>query len=425
MRALIIWFTVAVVVGCFCGLIGSAFHIGVDKATEIRTAAPWLLLCMPAAGIVIVLVYKLFRTEGQGTNDIIDAAHSGSSLSIGLVPSIFIGTVLTHLVGGSSGREGAALQMGGDIGYHVGRLFHLRNQDMKVATMCGMAAFFSALFGTPFAAAVFSIMVVSVGSFLHMAFLPCFVAAFTAYIISVHLGVVPMHFDIIVPALSVSLFLRTAVLSLSFALVSTVFCTFLHTTEGLFRKGFLKNPYIRAVAGGIIIIALTYLCGTADYNGAGTDVIRAAVEDGTARPEAFLLKLLFTAVTLSAGYKGGEIIPSFFVGATFGCVAAPLLGVPAGFGAALGMIGVFCGATNCMFSSIVLAVELFGAEGLMFFALVCGVTYMVSGYSGLYSSQTILFSKIGADYLEVKTNHHHLGDRHDPAPEIRNTGTEH
>ncbi len=410
LEALIRWLTVAVLIGGCCGLAGSAFHVGVDEATHIREAHPWLLFCMPLAGLVIVWIYQFLKTNGQGTNDIIDAAYVGKDLSIWLVPSIFIGTVLTHLVGGSSGREGAALQMGGDIGQHVGKMFHFEDYDLKVATMCGMAAFFSALFGTPLTAAVFAIMVSAVGSFVHMAFLPSFVAAVTAYQVSLQLGVAPTRFTVAVPEFTVWLFIRVALLAVLFAWVSVLFCKGMHEIEHLMKKDPLANPWIRVVAGGLLIIGLTLLCGCSDYNGAGMNIITAAIEEGKARPEAFLLKLLFTAITLSAGYKGGEVVPSFFVGATFGCVAAPFLGIPAGFGAALGLVGVFCGATNCMFSSIILSVELFGMEGLLFFALVCSISYMLSGYSGLYSSQTILYSKVRAKYVEVKANGHHLGE---------------
>ena len=166
----------------------------------------------------------------------------------------------------------------------------------------------------------------------------------------------------------------------------------------------ISNPWVRVVAGGLAIIALTYLVGTRDYNGAGMEIITAAVEQGTAHPAAFLLKLLFTAITLAAGFKGGEVVPSFFVGATVGCVAAPLVGLPAGFGAALGLVSVFCGATNCPVASVFLSVELFGSEGLWYFALACGISYMLSGYSGLYSSQTILYSKLKARYINVHAN---------------------
>jgi H+/Cl- antiporter ClcA len=163
------------------------------------------------------------------------------------------------------------------------------------------------------------------------------------------------------------------------------------------------------VVGGVAVVGLTLLCGTGDYNGAGMNVIAAAVEQGTALPWAFLLKILFTALTLGSGYKGGEVVPAFFVGATFGCAAAPLLGLPAGFGAAVGLVSVFCGAVNCPVASIFLSVELFGSGGILYFAMACGFSYMLSGYNGLYSSQTIVYSKLKAQYINVRTNHHHAG----------------
>ena len=414
-RALAKWLALAAVIGALCGVIGSAFHIGVHHAAELRGAHPWLLWCLPRLGLVIVGFYKLTKTEGQGTNDIIDEVSQGKGLSLWLLPAIFLGTVLTHLGGGSAGREGAALQMGGTIGYHTGRLFRLDDRDMRTATMAGMAAFFSALFGTPLAATVFAMAVISIGVMYHAAFIPCLTASLMAFGVSLVMGVEPTRFTVDMPALGVGLLLRVAVLAVLCALVSVLFCRTIHFAEHQMQKR-IPNPWVRVAFGGVAIVALTYLCGTADYNGAGMGVITAAVEQGTARPEAFLLKLLFTAVTLSAGFKGGEVVPSFFVGAAFGCVAGPLLGIPAGFAAALGLIGVFCGATNCPIASIFLAVELFGDGGLLYFALVCGVSYMLSGYNGLYSSQTILYSKLKAEYINVHTNAYHAGDPHAAPP---------
>jgi len=409
------WLILAAVTGVLCGVIGSLFHIGVHKATALRDAHPWLLWCLPLAGLAIVGFYKLFRTEGQGTNDIIDAVHLGKELSIWLLPSIFLGTVLTHLCGGSAGREGAALQMGGTIGYNTGRLFRLDDRDLRTATMAGMAAFFSALFGTPLAASVFAIVVISIGVLYHAAFIPCLTAALVAYGVSLLMGVEPTRFAVEMPGLEAGLMVRVAILAALCALVSILFCGVIHFAEHQMKKR-LPDPWLRAVTGGFAVVALTYLCGTTDYNGAGMDVVTAAVEQGTAHPAAFLLKLLFTAVTLAAGFKGGEVVPSFFVGATFGCVAGPLLGIPAGFAAALGLAAVFCGATNCPLTSIFLAVELFGDGGLLYFALACGISYMLSGYNGLYSSQTIMYSKLKAQYINVHTNAHHAGAPHAEPP---------
>ncbi|WP_298035417.1 chloride channel protein [uncultured Dysosmobacter sp.] len=409
------WLLLAVVIGLACGVVGTAFHMGVHYATELRTEWPWLLWCLPLAGLAIVAIYKVTRTEGQGTNDVIDQVHLGNGLPLLLLPAIFLGTVLTHLCGGSAGREGAALQMGGTIGFHTGRMFRLDDRDLRIATLAGMAAFFSALFGTPLTAAIFSIVVISIGVMYHAAMFPCLASALTAYAVSLALGVAPTRFAVEMPALSVHMMLRMGVLAALCALVSVLFCGVMHVFEHLMARR-LPDPWIRAAVGGAAVIALTYLCGTTDYNGAGMDVVAAAVEQGTAHPAAFLLKLLFTAITLAAGFKGGEVVPSFFVGATFGCVAGPLLGIPPGAAAAVGLAAVFCGATNCPLASTLLSIELFGDEGLLYFAMACVVSYMLSGYSGLYSSQTIMYSKLKAQYINVHTNAHHAGDPHQEPP---------
>ena len=414
-RTLMKWVVLGLVIGAFCGVIGSAFHIGVHHATELRGEHPWLLWCLPLAGLLIVGFYKVTKVEGKGTNSIIDEVHLGKGLPFFLLPAIFVGTILTHLCGGSAGREGAALQMGGTIGFHTGRLLRLDDRDLRVATLAGMAAFFSALFGTPLAATVFAMMVISIGIMYDVAFIPCLTAALTAYGVSLSMGVEPTRFTVEMPGLEGGMLVRVAALAALCAVVSTVFCNVIHFVEHQMAHR-ISNSWLRVLAGGVGIIALTYLCGTTDYNGAGMEVVTAAVEQGTARPEAFLLKMLFTAVTLAAGYKGGEVVPSFFVGATFGCVVGPLLGIPAGFAAALGLVAVFCGATNCPLASIFLAIELFGDGGMLYFALACGLSYVLSGYNGLYSSQTILYSKLKAQYINVHTNAHHEGHPHAQPP---------
>lgn len=416
LRALAKWLMLACVTGACCGVVGALFHIGVHEAAALRGQRPWLLWCLPLLGLVIVALYKLTKTEGQGTNDIIDAVHLGKPLSLRLLPAIFFSTVLTHLGGGSAGREGAALQMGGTIGYHAGRLFGLDDRDLRIATLCGMAAFFSALFGTPLAATMFAIMVISIGVLYHAAFVPCLTASLVAFWVSLAMGVEPTRFTVSMPPLASVTMLRVAGLAALCALVSILFCNTIHFAERQMQKR-IPNPWLRAAAGGGAVIALTYLCGSTEYNGAGMETVAQAVEGGSAHPAAFLLKLLFTAVTLSAGFKGGEVVPSFFVGATFGCVAGPLLGLPPEFAAAIGLVAVFCGAVNCPVASVFLSVELFGDGGLLYFAMACGISYMLSGYNGLYSSQTILYSKLKAQYINVRTNHHHAGQEDVPPDE--------
>lgn len=403
------WIPLGAVIGLLSGAVGSAFHHTVDHATLWRGACPWLLYLLPLAGLLIVWVYRATGTEGQGTNDVLDEIHIGRGLSLWLLPSIFLSTFLTHLCGGSSGREGAALQMGGVIGYHAARLFRLDDRDQRTATAAGMAAFFTALFGTPMAASVFALTVVSVGRYYSADLLPCLVASLSAYGCSLALAVAPTRFTVSAPGLSVGLLLRVTLLAALCALVSVLFCETIHAAEHFLQKRF-PNPWVRVLAGGAALIVLTLLSGTRDYNGAGMDVITAAVEQGRARPEAFLLKILFTALTLGANFKGGEVVPSFFTGATFGAAIGPLCGIPAPFAAAVGLVSVFCGATNAPLASIFLAVELFGDGGLLYYAVACAVSYALSGYSGLYNSQIILYSKLKARFINVHTNAHRIGE---------------
>ena len=404
-RAMAKWIGVAAVTGVLCGVIGSAFHIGVERVTELRAMHPWLLYLLPLLGLPIVGSYKLCQVEGIGTDHILEEVHSGRGVSLLLLPAIFVSTLLTHLGGGSVGREGAALQMGGAIGYQSAKLFRLDESDTRTTTTIGMSAFFSALFGTPMAATVFALEIINVGRVYYAQMFPCLVSSLTAYYVSLLLGVEPTSFSVTIPALAPALLLRTAILAVLCALLSVLFCESIHVVT---KKGlkFFPNPWVRVVAGGVIIVAATKLLGTTDYNGAGMEVIERAVEQGEASPAAFLLKLAFTTVTLSAGFKGGEVVPSFFVGAVFGCVAGPLLGIPAGFAAAIGLIAVFCGAVNCPLCSTFLALELFGSQGLIYFAMACALSFALSGYSGIYSSQRILYDKLKAQFINAQTNNY-------------------
>ena len=395
------WMVLGGVIGLVGGIIGSLFHIGVDTATQVRLAHPWVLYLMPVGGLAIVGLYRLTKTEGKGTNDIIASVHFGEQVPGLLVPVIFVSTVITHLCGGSAGREGAALQIGGGIGYQAGRLLRLGEKDLPLATLCGMSGVFAALFGTPLTATVFALEVISVGVLYYAGLVPCLTAALTGYLVSVLMGVPPTRFTVTVPGLEVRTMLLAMVLALLCAVVSILFCRGLHGVEHLLKRT-LKNPYLRVAVGAAVLIGLTLLTN-GDYNGAGMEVIGQAIA-GQADPWAWVWKLLFTAITIGCGFKGGEVVPSFFVGAAFGCVAAGWLGLPAGFGAAMGLVSVFCGAVNCPLASIILSVELFGSGDLLYFAMACSISYLISGYCGLYSSQTILYSKLRAEFINVRTH---------------------
>ena len=381
------WVVVAAVTGGVGGLVGSAFHIAVEKVTDLRLSQPWLLWLLPVSGALIALLYKAAKLEKAGTDNVIDAVRTDRAVPVLLAPLIFVATVLTHLVGGSAGREGAALQLGGSIGTSLGRLARFDEKDMHLITLCGMSAVFSALFGTPLTATLFSLEVISVGVVYYSGLIPCLIAALIAYGISLLFNIEPVRFAFgELPAYNALSFVRLVGLAAACAAVSIAFCLLMTFTERGTQK-LLKNSILRAAAGGILLIGLSLLFPN-DYNGTGMDVIARAM-DGDAVPWAFLLKMVFTAVTISAGFKGGEIVPTFFIGATFGCVAAPLLGLDPSFAAALGMTGLFCGVTNCPVASILLSFELFGGDSLVLFALCCSVSYMLSGHYSLYTVQRL------------------------------------
>lgn len=397
------WIIIAAVVGAFVGIVGVFFHICVEKATEIRVEMPWLIWLLPIGGSAVVFLYKKTGMEkDRGTNLVLDAVRSNEPLNIKTAPLIFVSTVITHLFGGSSGREGAALQIGGSIASYVGTHIKLDEKDQRIITMCGMAAGFSALFGTPVAAVVFAMEVVSVGVMYYSAIVPCIIAsAVGAYIASLF-DIAPTSFSVIgsIPTIELLTIFKVIVLAVLCAAVSMLFCLTLKKTHKLYDK--IPNKTAAAIVGGLAVAILTFIIGTTDYNGAGMDVIGRAVA-GEAEYEAFILKIIFTALTLGAGFKGGEIVPTLFVGATFGNVAGKLFGLGGSFGAGLGMAALFCGVTNCPLTSLILSIELFGTEGLIYYAVACAVSYKLSGYYGLYSAQKIVYSKHRPEFIDKKT----------------------
>lgn len=389
------WTALAALCGGLCGGIGALFHHAVRLADGLFASHDWLLYLLPAAGLLIALIYHLAGVQrDRGANLVMVSLRTGEPMPHGIVPRIFAGTVLTHLCGGSAGREGAALMIGAGIATGLERLLRLKTEEAKLMTMCGMSALFSAVFGTPVTAALFSMEVASVGVFRYSALYPCLASGLIGWGISSLLGTAPERMPAItVPAGDVGNLLRTAVLALICALCSILFLALIHLAGHLYRK-YLPDLFLRVAAGGVLVVAVTLLLGTRDYNGAGMALAIAAVE-GHAVPWAFLAKILLTALTMGAGYKGGEIVPAFFIGATLGCTAGPLLGLDPGFAAAVGLVALFCGIVNCPIASIVLSVELFGGGGLWFFAIACGVSYLMSGYYTLYAEQRIIYSKLG------------------------------
>ena len=343
--------------------------------------------------------------DDRGTNLVLTAVRDGEQMRLRTAPLIFVSTVLTHLVGGSAGREGAALQLGGSMAGWAGRVLGLDEKDERVMVMCGMAAAFAALFGTPITAAVFAMEVVSVGVMYYAAIVPSLVASVSGFLLARALG---LHGLVgypagAIPGLTGASMIQSVVLGALCAVTSALFCEAMHLSHRLYAK-YIPDQYLRAAAGGAMVLALLLIVPNSwYYSGGGDDLIRVLLS-GQAAWYPFLLKILFTAITLGAGFRGGEIVPAMCVGCALGTWMGPILGLPHGFSGALGMAAVFCGVTNCPITSMLLSYELFGGQSVVLFALGCAVSYMLSGYCGLYSEQKIVYSKLRPERVDKKAN---------------------
>lgn len=391
------WGLFGLLMGVWGGLLGAGFHHALHFVTHLRSEHTWLIFLLPAGGLLSVGIYTLFRQRSnRGTNAVIDAVLTGGDVSAYISPTIFLSTAITHLFGGSAGREGAALQIGASTATLISRGLRLGSRDRRVLIMSGMSAVFAGLFGTPLTATLFCMEFVSVGTLFSPALLPSYISAFTASKVSGLLGVHPEGLLLeTVTAVTLGNVWKFLILAILVSLVGILMCWVFHKAEHL-AQHHLPNAWLRIVIGGVVIMGLTLLVGDHRYNGAGMDMALGAVE-GHANWFDFLLKMLFTAVTLAAGFKGGEIVPTFCIGATFGCIVGSLLGLDAGLCGALGLVGLFCCATNSPFASIVLSIEMFGGANVHLFALVCVICFVLSGRSSLYSSQMLLFQKNSTD----------------------------
>ena len=393
-KAFVKWTFGSLLMGALGGVAGALFSHLISYVTDVRMDNEWLLYLLPLGGIVIAFIYRLLKVEHQGTNQVFEAVRSEKQVPFTLAPAITLGAGITHLLGGSAGKEGAALQLGGSIATVVGRVFSADEKDRHILTISGMAAAFAAVFGTPVGAAVFSVEVISVGYVSLSALYPSFASALVAYLIAVRLGVHPERFNVdIIPEISAEYILKVSALAAVVAAVSIVFCRAMKHSHKAFEK-YITNPYIRAVVGGVIVIVLTFIVGSRDYNGTGMHIIEGIFHGEEVSKWAFLLKIIFTAITMGSGFRGGEIVPTLFIGATLGFTMADAVGMPAALCAAIGMVALFASVTNCPIATVFLAIELFGAEGLLYYALAIFVAFVLSGYSSLYAGQRIVFSKI-------------------------------
>jgi len=409
------WLVLAAPLGAAVGSAVALFLSVLDVATQLRFDHPLLLWALPVAGAGIGWLYATCgKSVESGNNLIVDEIHEpGGGVPLRMAPLVLIATVVTHLCGGSAGREGTAVQMGGSLAGGLARLIPgLNRNDTSTLLMAGMAAGFGGVFGTPVAGAIFALEVLAIGRIASAAILPCLIAAIASDRACAAWGILHTPYRL-APLLPIDaaagpgpfgwhLLAAAALGGVVFGLASVLFAELTHGLHGLFER-YIRWPVVRPVVGGCMVIALVATLGTREYLGLGVtspdpgDVtIVSAFRQGGADVWSWWWKIVFTAVTLGSGFKGGEVTPLFFVGASLGNTLAVLIGAPVGFMAALGFVSVFAGATNTPIACTVMAVELFGGEHVLFYAVSCVLAYLCSGHSGIYLSQRIEAFKSGA-----------------------------
>ncbi len=401
-RLLFRWIVLSFILGSVLGVVGTEFVNCISWSTTFRMNHEWCCMLLPVGGVLIVFLYQITKDKhDKGTNMILASLRSEAHIPVQTAPLIFISTIITHFVGGSAGREGAALQLGGGLANTFGNLLHMREKDKHILIMSGMSAAFSAIFRTPAGAVIFAMEVGCVGSMHYAALVPCVISSLTASFIAAHLGLPLERYEVYpVPELSPVTAFRTVILGIFCSALSILFCIILHRTEHYMKK-YLPNKYFRILFASAILLLGGFLFGT-DYYGTGGNIIERAIH-GKAIWYAFFLKMLFTAVTLGGGFKGGEIVPSFFVGATFGCIFGQITGFSPSLCAGVGMMALFCGVTNCPIASLCISTELFGQGCLPYCMLVISVSYLLSGYYGLYREQQFSYSKFTDEHVTHKT----------------------
>jgi len=408
LRQLGFWILLAIPAGLLAGTASAFFLWALERVTDLRFEHGWLLFLLPVGGLLIGLLYHHWGKDSEGGNNVLlEQIHQpGGGVPIRMAPLVLIGTLATHLFGGSAGREGTAVQMGGSLAGACGKYFKLRPDDLRLILMAGVAAGFGSVFGTPLAGAIFAMEVLVIGRIQYQALIPVLAASLIGDVTCSAWGIHHTAYHIAIAdgsgdraALDFRLLGLTIAAGVIFGLISQFFSEFVHYLQQFWKKTIAYAP-LRPVAGGLVVIALTYLLGTRDYLGLGVHspdpkavTILSAFNAGGAGPLSWWWKILFTAVTLSCGFKGGEVTPLFFIGAALGNALATLTGAPVDLFAGLGFIAVFAGASNTPLACTIMGIELFGSHNTVYFAVACFVAYYFSGHSGIYLSQRVGVSK--------------------------------
>ena len=388
------WLLLTLIIGALAGSVTAFFLLSLNWATDWRENHIWIIWLLPIGGLVIGLAYHYWgESVVKGNNQLLEEFHNPRQIiPFRMVPLVLLGTLLTHFFGGSAGREGTAVQIGGAIADQFTRIFRLKDRDRKIILVMGISAGFSAVFGTPLAGAVFALEVLSLGGMLYEALIPAFLVAAIADYCCRSWNVFHTHYAIpFVPAVTWPNLLWIVGCGVLFGWTALLFSRTVHFFSDRFKTGFAYPP-LRPVIGGVVIAAFVYLSGSTTYIGLGIPTISASFVRQMP-VYAFAIKLLLTTFTLGAGFKGGEVTPLFFIGATLGSALFGIVPLPVALLAGMGFVAVFSGATNTPIACTFMGMELFGADCGMYIGLACVVAYLFSGHSGIYGSQIVASPK--------------------------------
>ncbi|HYF61802.1 MAG TPA: chloride channel protein [Herpetosiphonaceae bacterium] len=397
------WSGLAALVGVAAGLGSAGFLLALAWVTAQYQALPGLLFGLPAAGALIAWVYAGYGQPAAGGNNLIlEHIHEPGERGVPLrmFPVVLFGTLLTHLFGGSAGREGTAVQMGGSLAATIGRLARLSAAETRLLLMAGISAGFGSVFGTPIAGAVFGMEVVLLGVMRYEALIPCLIAALAGDAVVDALGVAHSHYAVAAAPLLPALAIKLVLAGVLFGWASAAFAELAHAVTATSRR-LLPRPVPRAAVGGALIVAITLGLGTRIYSGLSLPLLAQAFSPAGVPVPAFAIKLILTALTLGVGFKGGEVTPLFVIGATLGATLGRWLGAPGDFMAALGFIAVFAAAANTPMACVLMGVELFGASMLVPIAITTFVAYLASGHRGIYAAQRIHTPKFTIDGVDL------------------------